>query len=147
MWGFNENLPTYPKASFQLKVMCCFFTQTGKLADVHMQQDSNSEENMPSPTTTFSHTSIGSFSHAGSFGQTSTQLFITQHRNLKTSSGALAVALNTKTLRDDSRDAAASEFTPSPVIQRVSFHEADTSNMGVSILEGVPANGGGVEDR
>ena len=111
--------------------------QTLKLTDVHVPHEcySNAEEDMPSPTTTFSHISPGSFSQAGSFTQSNNHQFTTQQSSLE-NSGREFGAGKSLTHRGFSRPASiVVEHKPSPLIQRVTSQSDEPS---------VPLNQNGV---
>ena len=102
--------------------------QTLRLGDVPVHNCySNVDEDMPSPTTTFSHASSETFSRTGSFSHTNHRIFIIQQCSLESNSGGFG---KTKAGGQSGflRNTASVELKPSPLIRRVSFpsdHELD----------------------
>ena len=98
-----------------------FPMQTLRLGDVPVHNCySNVDEDMPSPTTTFSHTSSETFSQTGSFGHTNHRIFIIQQSSLESNSSGFG---KTKAGGQSGflRNTATVDIKPSPLIWRVSF--------------------------
>ena len=113
--------------------------QTLRLGDVPVHDRySNVDEDMPSPTTTFSHTSSDTFSQTGSFGHTNHRIFIIQQSSLEPNSGGFG---KTKAGGQSGFLRNTVELKSSPLIRRVSFpsdHElVDTHEPDVGLSEDV----------